>query len=65
MLTVATQETDGFKQFMHSAKKYNLTVKVGIDVCIFFPISIPVLLLKFLYNNADLHCYAAQCNLQN
>lgn len=27
-MTVATEETDGFKQFMRSAKKYDLKVKV-------------------------------------
>ena len=29
-MTVATQETDGFKRFMRSAKKYGYSVKVII-----------------------------------
>ena len=35
VITVATDETDGFKQFLHSAKKYGLKVKVPFTALCF------------------------------
>jgi len=33
VVTVATEETDGFKRFFRSAKHLNYTVKVGTSGC--------------------------------
>ena len=34
VITVATDETDGFKQFLRSAKKYGIKVKVLFRICL-------------------------------
>jgi hypothetical protein len=36
-LTVATDETDGFKRFMRSADIYNIKIKVGYLIFFKFP----------------------------
>ena len=45
VITVATDETDGFRRFMRSARKYNLNVTVGyMSICI--PCELVVIILS-------------------
>jgi hypothetical protein len=56
LVTVATNQTDGFQRFMRSAKVYNIPVKVRCAYCVSSQ-KIPCCPLRTAVNVEDIQCY--------